>query len=329
MSRTKYTRRKPGRHGLVTPHIVQGSGADAQFYGRDVFARNCHELARAFRSSRYRARKQPVADLFAAVESRTTILHELPARRHRVVPLLVQIGSMHPLWKRALADWQPKCTAAINQLVGLVRYLFQLYPASAFFDKSWRPKRGEARDWRSFAWYVHVAGGGNIRTAPRAPASLSRRAAHEMMAAPGSLTAAEALRWGQLTALDLDPDVFWYFNATVAATDFANDDVWLVLLATWNSAGKRGRYGGSALTPMPRGRRCDAPPGRPCPVFRPWATVLDPEPGRSPSCVRSSIFWRKAPPCATASWPMSPTVPAAATRCGRCAVPIPTRPVTA
>jgi len=231
MARKRYIPRPVRRHEPVTPQIIQGGWTDSGYPGTPEFASNCAQLARAFRRGRHRKRKQPIAELFRVVETRSRILSSTPECRCKVVPLLVQAASKHEQWARNLASWQPKTHDACHQVRELVTHLFEKYPTPEFLYRSWRPFNGEGRDWLGFDWYIHMAGGGSVRTAPRIPASLNRRAAHEMKQAPRTLRAMEAVRWGQVRALGMAEHVAWEVIGSAACDDFANDHVWLALFA--------------------------------------------------------------------------------------------------
>jgi len=230
MPSTTHIRRNSGIHGYVTPRIIQGSWPQRHYPGTSAFAANCYLLSQAFRNARYLERNEPIAELFRVVEARSHIL-QLSVDPFQIVPLLVRVGRMHEQWRRDIRAWRPQTDDADEQVPELIRHLFELYPTSEFFVNTWLPLPGRPRDWRGFAWYLHVAGGGNVRTAPGIPAKLTRRAAHEMLQAPPIATATEAIRWGQLRALGACGNIVWRMFDTAAAYDFDNDDVWLPLFA--------------------------------------------------------------------------------------------------
>lgn len=216
------------QRGPITPHIIQ-YGHPGRIDAGPVLADNVARLARAFPRARYRARKQPMADLFAAVEERSCALHELHHSGHRLVPLLIDIGARAAHWLRPIDDWRPRSSAPTEQISQLVRHLFQGYPTPAPFDEVWWPGRGRRRDPVAFGWYVHLATGHSIRTAPGLPTRMTRRAAHLLAEAPEHLDPLRALRWAQVRALGADPVLTDRLTNGPWSTSFAQDDVLLPL----------------------------------------------------------------------------------------------------
>jgi hypothetical protein len=218
---TRWSRSEP-----ITTKIIVGTWKGRRFPGRDRFATNCRRLLGAHGGKGNEPRYRPAIELFALVERHTCILHMVSAGTHHVVALLLRIAHHHARWVRPLADWRPTCLDGLGQLSELIRHLFERYPTPRFFDFAWRPPRGLRVDWAAFEWFVHVAGGGNIRTAPAMPVKLGRRAAHELASAPSDLTPRQALRWAQITAAGVSQGMVRAVLASVA-TDFENDALWL------------------------------------------------------------------------------------------------------
>jgi hypothetical protein len=80
----------------------------------------------------------------------------------------------------------------------------------------------------AFSWYVHVAQGNNLRTAPLLPMALTRRAAHEAMFAPDHLTPLQALLFGHFRACG-GPDAIARELLAHVGKSFALDAEWLRL----------------------------------------------------------------------------------------------------
>jgi hypothetical protein len=184
----------------VTSLILRGSWKGKRFPGNRTFATNCWALSRAYVVKTPRRRHLPVLALFSVVERETEILDTLSPIHDKIVALLLRIAAHSSRWVRSVEGWFPKASYGAGQLSELVRHLFERYPTPNFFEAAWRKRRGLRIDWQAFEWYVHVAGGGNIRTAPDLPVALSRRAAHEFTAAPDDLAPRVALRWAQVRA---------------------------------------------------------------------------------------------------------------------------------
>lgn len=228
-------RLRPARvlgHAPITARIIQGTWTARSFPGSPMFAAHCAALAAAFAGARPRARKRPLEELWTVVEERSTILERLHVHRDGVVALLNDVGARAARWVRSPLEWWPDRTAtARGQVSDLIRHLFERYPAPRFFESTWWPRRPRHRDRVGFGWYVHVAGGGSIRTAPGLPTVLSRRAAHELGNAPSSVGVLAALRWAQVRALGGDDALCELLARSASYGDFADDALWLPLYA--------------------------------------------------------------------------------------------------
>lgn len=232
MGRRELRLRRCGPTGPVTPRIVQGSWESRRYPGSPTFAAHCEQLARAFPRSREGTGKELIAAMWCVVEERTSMLELLHPHRHRVVGLLVRLGSMSGAWVRSPDTFHPRATCPRTQTSELVAHLFARYDAPAFFERAWWPDRPVwKRDWPAFQWYVHVASGGSLRTAPRLPTTLTRRAAHEAAQAPSTLTPRQALRWGQLRASGVPETIAAEVLRTPIGTDFTHDAFWLLFFS--------------------------------------------------------------------------------------------------
>lgn len=189
----------------ITTQIIEGRWKGRRFPGTPRFVANCRKLAGAYRGNAARPHHGPTVELFAAIERASIILDGTNAGTHHVVELALRMARHHAYWVRPLDAWSPAAPDSLDQLSELVRHLFERYPAPRFFEHAWRPRRGGRTDWQAFEWYIHVAGGGSIRTAPKLPVQLNRRAAHAFTTAPSKLTPREALRWARLCGAGVPP----------------------------------------------------------------------------------------------------------------------------
>lgn len=187
---------------LVTPAIIQGRRSFARDPGSTTFTANCRELSRAYHLSRGGPKLLPAARLFGAVERYTRILHQLRHARYKVVPYLIDLAGRSSAWLKEPEDFRPRTTHGRDQLPELVRYLFEAYRVPSWLRATQSPGRGRPARTPAFGWYIHVAQGQNLRTAAGLPLSLSRRAAHEAMAAPARYAPQQALLYGYLRAHD-------------------------------------------------------------------------------------------------------------------------------
>lgn len=108
-------------------------------------------------------------------------------------------------WIRAPKDWQPsveiaedECweTASNMLLCDLLKYLFGYYDVPVFMNEAWVKGNKQMIDW-----YLHLANGQNIRTAPELPVKLSKKMAHHFSETPPGYGIYQALYYGQVTAL--------------------------------------------------------------------------------------------------------------------------------
>jgi hypothetical protein len=192
---------------LVTPAIIQGRFRSSKYPGTAIFADNCRELAHAYRLSRGGPKLQPAARLFGAVERYTHILNQLRHARYKVVPYLIDMAQRSDEWLRAPEDFRPRTTHGRDQLPELIRYLFESYRVPAWMRAALAPRRGRPGRAPAFGWYVHVAQGKNLRSAPALPLPLSRKAAHEALRAPARHEPEQALLYGYLQANAAPPAV--------------------------------------------------------------------------------------------------------------------------
>lgn len=99
-------------------------------------------------------------------------------------------------WLRPPEEWAQGTRNAGRALASLTRHLVARWPVPAVLDGAWA-----STDARQRAWWLHVAGGQNLRTAEGLPFPLTKRAAHEALLAPEQVGVAGALRWGQVLSL--------------------------------------------------------------------------------------------------------------------------------
>lgn len=209
---------------LVTPAIIQGRFPHARYPGKAIFVGNCRELARAYRLSRGRPKLLAAARLFGAVERYSHILHQLRHERYKVVPYLIDLAGRSAVWLRAPEDFRPRTTHGRDQLAELIRYLFESYRVPAWLRAALAPRRGRPGQALAFGWYVHVAQGQSLRSAPALPLRLSRRAAHEAMSAPARCPPQQALLYGYLRAHEATAGVRDALLSAARARDFVLEE---------------------------------------------------------------------------------------------------------
>ena len=100
-------------------------------------------------------------------------------------------------WRRPLDEWRDRSRRAAEQFAGLARHLLADYETPRVLDSLLL----ERQPGCCSTWFRFVAQGGSLRSAPGLTTSLTRRQAHETLAAPERLTFIEALRWGQVAGM--------------------------------------------------------------------------------------------------------------------------------
>ncbi len=114
-----------------------------------------------------------------------------------------KINDMRDFWIRDLDTWKCKSHNQTRQFSSLVRHLFAKYDIPLFMDSVWFMRE----NW--FEWFIEVGQGVNIRKVHDFPIkNYTKRMAHIMMNSPKKFTIQEAIRWGELCALNGDIKLF-------------------------------------------------------------------------------------------------------------------------
>ena len=111
---------------------------------------------------------------------------------------LVGIARLHASWVRPLEDWRPESHNARRQFGHLARHQLAQYSEVPFcLDAAWfGGDEDEAQ--RRQGWFLHLGGGGSMRTAPDLPLRLTKRMAHVFLQAENHYTPEQALRCAQV-----------------------------------------------------------------------------------------------------------------------------------
>ena len=142
---------------------------------------------------------------------------------------LAQLAARHESWVRKPASWRAHTHNADRQFASLARHLLCWYEVPRCFESAWfNTHKAGARQEQS--WYIRLGRGESLRGAKGLPIELTRKAAHLLPEAPGSLTIRQALRWAQLRALGAEPALVEALLASSMATDFTRDDFWLTVV---------------------------------------------------------------------------------------------------
>lgn len=118
----------------------------------------------------------------------------------RYAGALAALSAHEDRWVRRPETWRPQSHSAVRQFRSLVRHLIAQYHVPDFMDSAWL--EGPTADGVLHqGWYIHVAQGGNLRTAQRLPVPLTKRQAHLFLQAPDDFDVVSAFRWAQIRDL--------------------------------------------------------------------------------------------------------------------------------
>ena len=134
----------------------------------------------------------------------------------------------HKLWVGSPDGWHPPQRNLRRNFGDLLRHLFARYDVPSFMDSAWFLGCGTDAVTQQ-GWFIHLGYGQNIRTA-ELPLSLTKAMAHLFVDAPASFTVYQALRWGQILALDGPEELVHRVNATRLGEGFEHEDFWVSVI---------------------------------------------------------------------------------------------------
>ena len=142
---------------------------------------------------------------------------------------LLALAAHEQSWIRRPGTWEPRTHNAYRQFHSLVRHLVARYEVPAFMNTAWLegltpPGVVHQR------WFIHVAQGGNIRTAAGLPIAVTKRQAHLYLQAPSDFDVLTAFRWAQLIELGGNERLVRSVVATRVGNNFDQDDFWVTVL---------------------------------------------------------------------------------------------------
>lgn len=185
----------------------------------------------AFAACQEEEERDALLRLLVQVEERTGLISSTPGvprwgqrPGNTFVEGLAALARLHRRWLRPLADWKPRARNVHRQFAALARHLLARYEVPAFMDSVFFRGSG-AVALKQQGWFVHVGGGGNIRTAG-VPLPLTKKMAHCFLQAPAEFTVEEALRWGQVTGQGGSPYLVEAVNATRLGASFEDEGFW-------------------------------------------------------------------------------------------------------
>ena len=140
---------------------------------------------------------------------------------------LAALATRHDRWLQSPDTWRREKHGARRQFGSLARHLLAKYELPSLFDAAFfTDTDGE----RQRHWFEHLGAGGNLRTAPDLPVTLTKRMAHEVRQAPAHYTIPQALRYGQILGQDGSPPLVDVVLATRLGQSFEQEDFWSTFL---------------------------------------------------------------------------------------------------
>ena len=179
------------------------------------------------------AAQKALGQLVLHVEKYGHLLRPMPVlkrlganRANTYIAALGQLARHHRDWLRPVEGWRPDTAKTRPQFQSLVRHLLARYDVPASMDTAWLQGHTAAA-YQQQAWFKHVAGGQNLRTAG-VPMKVTKRMAHIFMQNDHPHhTLLQALRMAQVEALGGDSHVSWYVAATPLGDSLKNEDFWV------------------------------------------------------------------------------------------------------
>ena len=168
--------------------------------------------------------------LLIHTEKYTGLFENIGRFRRFVIPNLVGLARRHKEWNQPIETWYPKSAAREPSYWDMVRHLLARYEVPGFLDRVWLMNPALPETPKHQNWYLHVANGGNIRTAPGFFAHLTKRMAHIFMQAPRHHRIEHAVRWAQVKALGGDDDLARAVIRTRLGEVIENEDFWITVI---------------------------------------------------------------------------------------------------
>jgi hypothetical protein len=169
------------------------------------------EICKGFKSNHY---SRKFLDTLLYLEANSKLLENIFHVRG-----IISLVTFNLYWIRSIKDWKPGTHNAGRQFSSLSRYLLAKYKVPVFMDSAWFHNNE-----REQKWFMHIGSGRNIRTAPDLPFPLTKKMAHHFMEAPDLYSINEALRWGQVHALNGNQRLTDAFRETRLFTEFRDNE---------------------------------------------------------------------------------------------------------
>ncbi|MFO0953237.1 MAG: PcfJ domain-containing protein [Isosphaeraceae bacterium] len=173
-----------------------------------------------------RPRVEPLRRLVRACHARGDLLSGQHATMF--TKGLLALSAYEPQWIRMPEGWAPRTHNAYRQFHSLVRHLLARYDVPTFMNTAWL--EGPTREGSLHqSWFLHVAKGENLRTAPGLPVPLTKKQAHVYLQAPCDFDVTTAFRYAQIVDLGGDERLVRSVLATRVGASFDQDEFWLTV----------------------------------------------------------------------------------------------------
>jgi hypothetical protein len=147
------------------------------------------------------------------------------------VEALAELARRYRQWLRPPSSWRPDVQDPRGQFASLARHLLTGFELPLFMDAAWFCGRS-ADAQRRQAWFMHLADGGNIRTAVL-PVQLTKRMAHCFGEAPAHHTIEMALRRAQIIGQGGGDELVDAVLSTPLGITFDNETFWSTVVMWW------------------------------------------------------------------------------------------------
>lgn len=211
----------------VALDIIDGRRWTARRISNNNLRQHCRLLGKTFREPHPLTDplRTPCRRLVHAVIGKSGLLTGSHPTDFPAVPVLVRLAAYSRCWIRDPETWPGSPESSSREITrSLIEHLFARWAMPDFLDSAWQVK-GALR-WLERDWYCEIAAGASLRNLPGMPPTITSRALHLVQDAPGSLGIRQALRWGQLKALDASDDLVAAVLASRMVGDLSNDAIW-------------------------------------------------------------------------------------------------------
>ncbi|WP_166442567.1 PcfJ domain-containing protein [Phragmitibacter flavus] len=143
------------------------------------------------------------------------------------ITVQVRVAAYSKHWIRQPEDWIPRPNSSASpkeQIQHLLEHLFVLWPVPEYLHSAWLVNGDLVYLERD--WYCLLGSGASLRNLPGMPPSISSRALHLSQTAPAHLTIRQALRWGQVKAMNGSESLIHAVLSSRMVYDFSNDVIW-------------------------------------------------------------------------------------------------------